>query len=135
MSTGDPRSRSVGTQKLARAAATLGRDWPSTHSSEFRELFREITKKILLHHDKLEIYLSKSALLDALMGEEQRSSFLQKTAQTRQHGNDDLICLKLEARFTRVGSETTLVIPAEGHNQAFARPVHSLVKAVARGRA
>ena len=120
-------------QKLGRAAANLAQDWPSTHATEFRVLVRKITRKVLLHQNKLEIHLSKSGLLDALLGEKPGAAWSQKPARTKKH--DDLICLMVEARLTRVGCETILVIPADGDKQAFSRPAPSLVKAVAQGRA
>ena len=122
-------------QQLANSAASLAQDWPSTHTPELRELCRKILKKVVLHQDKLEICLSKSELLDVLLGGERRNAGLRQAAPTKKHTNDDLICLTLEARLTRVGGETTLVIPADGGKQAFARPVPSLLKAVAQGRA
>ena len=44
-----------------------------------------------------------------------------------------MICLKLEARLRRAREKH--VVPREGHSATFSRPVPSLVKAVARGRA
>ena len=124
-------------QQIARAAAALNQNWPSTHSSELRELLRRVINKILLHEDNVEIFLSKSALIDDLIGKDQGKSFLQKPARTVDNELSDLICLKVEAKFRRVKGELTLVIPSpsESDSGATVGPVHSLVKAVARGRA
>lgn len=122
-------------QQLANAAANLGHDWPSTHAPQLRELCRKILKKVLLHQDGLAIYLSKSELLDALLGGKPGTAWSRKPAQTKKHDSDDVICLKLEARLRRTKGETTLVVPREGHSATFSRPVPSLVKAVVRGRA
>ena len=87
-------------QQLAHAAANLGHDWPSTHAPQLRELCRKILKKVLLHQDGLAIYLSKSELLDALLGGKPGTAWSRKSAQTEKHDSDDVICLKLEARLS-----------------------------------
>ena len=81
--------------------------------------------RIIVRHQKIELQLSKHAFLKTFLTP-QRSEEIAATLTV----SEDLIILEADAQLRRCGGEVRLLLAGTGQNRA--RPVRSLVRAVAR---
>ena len=81
-------------------------------------------KRVVVHQEKVELYVSRSELRDALIKDRSTGS-----SQLR---GDDLFVLEAEAKLKRCGGEVRLVLPPNSKGEIPGRAAPSLLKAIAR---
>ena len=92
---------------------------------KIRNDLRSIVMRIIVRHQKIELRLSRKALLQAFFTP-QRSEEIAGTLTE----SEDLITIEADAQLRRCGGEVRLLLADTEQNRA--RPVLSLVRAVAR---
>ena len=120
LSTDDPAA----TQNLVGAARNIASEWLSAPPRTIHEMVTKITKRVVVHPEKVELYVSRSDLRDALIKDRPDSS-----SQLR---GDDLFVLEAEAQLKRCGGEVRLVLPPNSKGEIPGRAAPSLLKAIAR---
>jgi hypothetical protein len=108
------------TQNVAKAA----REYLASPEKVRNDLQSMVTR-IIVQHQKIELQLSKQALLKTFLTP-QRSEEIAGTPTA----SEDLIILEADAQLRRCGGEVRLLLAGTEQNRA--RPVPSLVRAVAR---
>ncbi len=93
--------------------------------AETRPLVRSLISNVVVGAARVEVILDKHALHRAL--NQGRSSRYSRTTN-----HNGILHLKVEARLKRCGGEARFILPANLSGQIQVRPLHSLVKAVAR---
>ncbi len=81
-------------------------------------------KRVVVHQEKVELYVSRSELRDALVND-------RPTCSSQLRG-DDLSALETEAKLKRCGGEVRLVLPPNSNGEIPGRSSTSLLKAIAR---
>ena len=112
------------TQQLVAGALDISTEWPSASPVKLRELTRKIIKRIVIHPEKVELYLNRSELRDLLVKDH-------STGQVQTRG-DDLFILETVAMLKRCGRQVRLVFLPNSSGETSARSSPSLLKAVAR---
>ena len=92
---------------------------------KIREGLQSMVARIIVRHQKIELQLSKHAVLKTFLTPQQS----EEIADTLP-ASEDLIILEADAQLRRCGGEVRLLLADTEHNRA--RPVPSLVRAVAR---
>jgi hypothetical protein len=83
-----------------------------------------VIKRVVVHQEKVDLYVSRSELRDALIKDHSTSS--------NQRCADDLFVLEAEAKLKRCGGEVRLVLPPNSNGEIPGRSSPSLLKAIAR---
>ena len=104
--------------------AKLAREY-LTSQEKVRNDLRSMVTRIIVRHQKIELQLSKHAVLKTFLTP-QRSEEIAGTLTA----SEDLIILEADAQLRRCGGEVRLLLADTEQNRA--RPVPSLVRAVAR---
>jgi hypothetical protein len=112
------------TEQLITAARKLSSPWLSPPPMKIHELVRRTIKRVVVHHEKVELYASRCELRDVLT--EDRST---GAGQVR---GDDLFVLEAMAKLKRCGGEMRLVLSLNADDETPGRIVPSLLKAIAR---
>ena len=112
------------TQRLVAAARVASGDWSLAPPMKIHELVKAAIKRVVVHQEKVELYVSRSELRDALVKDRSTSS-----SQLR---GDDLIALETEAKLKRCGGEVRLVLPPNSKGEIPGRSSPALLKAIAR---
>jgi site-specific DNA recombinase len=116
-----PHSLDMGeTQYIAKVAREY-----LTSQEKVRNDLRSMVTRIIVRHQKIELRLSRKALLQAFFTP-QRSEEIAGTLTE----SEDLITIEADAQLRRCGGEVRLLLADTEQNRA--RPVLSLVRAVAR---
>jgi site-specific DNA recombinase len=125
------RSDSAATSKLLISAGKqLTKIWQSKSPAEHREFLSDAIARIVVQETSLEIAIISPALREALLGDQ--SSRLANRQRPFDKRTKDVFKLMIDARVKRCGGEVRLLVPADSATEAPARPVSSLIKAVAR---
>jgi site-specific DNA recombinase len=112
------------TQQLVTAAQTVSGQWRSEPPEKTHELARKVIKRVVVHQEKVELYLSRSELRDALVKD--------RSTCSNQRRADDLFVLETEAELKRCGGEVRLVLPPNSDGEIPGRSSPALLKAIAR---
>jgi site-specific DNA recombinase len=112
------------TQQLVTAARKSSSEWLSAPPMKIHELVRRAIKRVVVHREKVELYVSRSELRDVLIKDRPTTS-----SQLR---GDDLIALETQAKLKRCGGEVRLVLPPNSNGEIPRRAAPALLKAVAR---
>jgi len=112
------------TQRLVAAVGNSASQWPSTPPQKMHELVTRVMKRVVVHPERVELYVSRSHLRDALITDRSTTS-----CQLR---GDDLFVLEAEAKLKRCGGEVRLVLPPNAKGDIPGRSSPSLLKAIAR---
>jgi DNA invertase Pin-like site-specific DNA recombinase len=91
-----------------------------------REFLRDVIGRIVVHEGSLILSIQPPKLRELLLGA--RSGCAGADGNT----NSDSFVLTIEAKVKRCGGEVRLIIPADSGAETARRPVHSLIKAIAR---
>jgi hypothetical protein len=103
--------------------------WLAKSPIEQREFLSNVIGRIVVCERSLEITVLQPALREALLGN--RSAQLTKREPFLDKGKN-VFKLRIDARVKRCGGEVRLLVPTDSANESPARPVPSLIKAVAR---
>jgi site-specific DNA recombinase len=104
--------------------AKVAREYLASQEKVCNDL-RSIVTRIIVRQQKIELRLSKQALLKAFLTPQQSDEIA-----STQTASEDLIILEADAQLQRCGGEIRLLLADAEQNRA--RPVPSLVRAVAR---
>jgi hypothetical protein len=115
---------------LITAGKQLAKIWQAKSSAEHREFLSDVIARIVVHETTLEVAIIQPALREALLGDQ--SSRPAKRERSLEKQTKDVFRLTIDARVKRCGGEVRLLIPADSATEAPARPVPSLIKAIAR---
>jgi site-specific DNA recombinase len=109
------------TQQLVAAARNTASEWISAQSGTIHELVKRAVKRVVVHQQKVEIYVSRSELRRALVKD--------CSGGSSQPRGDDLYALEAEAKLKRCGGEVRLVLPPNSKGEIPERSSPSLLKA------
>jgi hypothetical protein len=115
---------------LITAGKRLAKIWQAKSPGEHREFLSDVVARIVVHETSLEVALVHPSLREALLGG--KATRLTDGQRPIEKGMKDVFKLMIDARVKRCGGEVRLLVPADSATEAPARPVPSLVKAVAR---
>ena len=90
-----------------------------------RDDLRSMVARVVVRHQKIELQLSRKALLQVFLTPQQSEEFAGTLA-----ASEDFIILEADAQLRRCGGEVRLLLADTEQNRA--RPIPSLVRAVAR---
>jgi DNA invertase Pin-like site-specific DNA recombinase len=96
-----------------------------------KEFLTKVVRRVVVHPDRLELELSKTALRTELTGQVDPAN---PSHDCDQLSEDDLLRLEVKAQLRRRAAEMHLVVPPDSPGHEAPPPVSSLLKAVARGR-
>ena len=122
-STGAQSSDAAVCEALVTAGKQFAKTWPSSSISEQREFLGNVTERITVHENGLQMTLVQPALRAVLLGEQPVHDG--KSPQ-------DVFTITIDARVKRCGWEVRLVVPTGSGSQTSARPALPLIRAVAR---
>lgn len=118
-----PEDPPASTQQIIAGARKQSEQLRSDSPSAVQDFVRGVVKRVLVHAERIEVEVSKSALHSTLAGAPRAASH---------QGPSDVVRLVLEARIKRCGGEMRLVVPPDFRGQGRPHPVSSLLKVVAR---
>jgi site-specific DNA recombinase len=121
---GLPTDTPMLTEQLVSSAPNVANNWLSPAPNKTHELVRTAIKRVIVHPEKVELYVSRFAVRNALAND--------CSAGSSQLSGDDLIVLKTEANLKRCGGEVRLVLPPNSTGGGPCRSSPSLLKAIAR---
>jgi hypothetical protein len=114
---------------LIAAGKQLAKAWLVKSPTEHRKWLSNVIDRIVIHATSLEVAIIRPALRQSLLGD---------PSTDRREGGlvdasiKDVFTLIIDARVKRCGGEVRLIVPADSQTETPARPVLSLIKAVAR---
>ena len=111
------------TQQLVTSARKWSREWDSVAPAEVHKLVKSAIKKVIVHEHRVELYVSRSELRDALAENHAPTS--------SQVPADDLFILETEAKLKRCGGEIRLVVPPKSDGEMVGKSAPALLRAVA----
>lgn len=117
------------TKTLIAAAQRKVKTWPVS-ANEAREFLRTMISRVVVHDERIEILIHKSATRAGLLGK-----ILKPESAADSHEDvlqQELFRLSSQVRLKRCGGEVRLVLPADRIGEAAGRTVPSLIKAIAR---
>jgi site-specific DNA recombinase len=117
-------------RSLITAGKQLAKAWQGKSPAEQREFFSAVVARIVVHEAALEVTIVRPALRDALLGSQ--SSHLSSRQRPLDRRMRNVFTLIIDAKLKRCGGEVRLLVPTDSATEAPARPVASLIKAVAR---
>ncbi len=109
------------------SASKWSREWDSVPPAEIHKLIRSAIKRVIAHEQRVELYVSRSELRDALAEDHALSS--------TQVPGDDLFILETEAKLKRCGGEIRLVVRPKSGGEIVGKSAPALLRAVARASA
>ena len=112
------------TQQLVTAPRNLSGQWLSASPGKIHESVRRVIKRVVVHQEKVELYVSRPELRDVLVKD-------RSTSSSRCRG-DDLFLLETMAKLKRCGGEVRLVLPPNSKGEIPGRAAPALLKAIAR---
>jgi site-specific DNA recombinase len=115
---------------LITAGKQLAKIWQAKSPAEQREFLSAVITRIVVHETNLEVAIVQPELRASLIGD--RSSRLPNRERHVEKRTKDVFKLMIDARVKRCGGEVRLLVLADSANEAPARPVPSLIKAVVR---
>jgi hypothetical protein len=62
------------TQRVVAAARVASSDWPSAPPIKLHELIKRVLKRVVVHREKVELYVSRSELRDVLIEDRSTSA-------------------------------------------------------------
>jgi len=119
-----PTDMPAQTQELVAAARNASSRWPSAPPQKIHELVEQVIKRVVVHQDRVELYVSRSELRDVLIKD--------RSSGSNQSGGDDLFVLEAAAKLKRCGGEVKLVLPPDSKGEIPGRAAPSLLKAISR---
>ena len=128
---GVPSEDAATSKALIIAGKQIAKAWPAKAPTELREFLSSVVGRIVVHETSLEMAIIQPALRETLLGNlsvrvTKQESLVQKG------GKRDVFKLTIDSRVKRCGGEVRLLVPTDSATEAPARPVPSLIKAVAR---
>src|SRR5712671_2261065 len=126
---GVPSEDAATSKELIIAGKQLAKVWLAKPPIEQREFLSNVIGRIVVRERSLEITILQPALREALLGN--RSAQLTKQEPFLEKGKN-VFKLMIDARVKRCGGEVRLLVPTDSARESPARPVSSLIKAVAR---
>jgi site-specific DNA recombinase len=114
---------------LITAGKQLAKIWQAKSPTELREFLNDVIARIIVHDTSLEAAIIQPALREALLDDK---SGIGKQGRPLEKRAKDVFKLTIDARVKRCGGEVRLLIPADSATESPARPVPSLIKAIAR---
>jgi site-specific DNA recombinase len=119
------------TRQILLAAQNSAQWWNTASTSDKTKMIRSVVKLVLIQADRVELRISKKELRAILFNDAHRGTA--RTQHSRSEpGDDDLIILRIDAMPKRCGLEIRLAVPPGANGLTSARPLPSLLKAVAR---
>jgi DNA invertase Pin-like site-specific DNA recombinase len=115
---------------LITAGKQLAKIWQGKSPAEHREFLSVVIARIVVHEGTLEITIIRLALREGLLGD--KSSRQAKREPLLEKRTNNVFRLTIDASVKRCGGQVRLLVPADSGTEAPARPVLSLIKAVAR---
>jgi site-specific DNA recombinase len=111
-------------QAEVQAVAEASRHWCTASPDKIQELLQTTVKRVLVHNDKIEIEINRSALRQTVLG---------VSEDEVQSGNDpdESIMVEATAELKRCGGEVRLILPPDSPG-AQPHAVPSLIRAMAR---
>jgi site-specific DNA recombinase len=119
----------VTSKLLITAGKHLAKFWQAKTPAQHREFLSDVVARIIVREATLEVAIIHRALREALLG---AKSGIGKQERPVAKRAKDVFKLTIDARVKRCGGEVRLLVPADSATEATARPVSSLIKAVAR---
>jgi site-specific DNA recombinase len=126
---GHPEDSSELTYQLVAAALKHAAGWPTVSPVRLKDFIRSLTRRVVVHPDKIRVEVSKRDIRAALIGDHRSPSPQPLIDHKKDPG--DVVPLEVEARVKRFRGEMRLVFPLISQPQLLA--VASLVKALAKG--
>jgi site-specific DNA recombinase len=117
-------------QELITAAQKCCGQWSGGTASSIGVVLTKLVNRVVVHQERVEVFMSKRKLRDALVRDFPPGADRCPDAAEAETG--DLVHLNVEARLKRCRGEVRLVVPPRSAGAMPARPVPSLVKAMAR---
>jgi hypothetical protein len=121
---GLPTDTPAVTQQLVTAARNLSGQWLSASPGKIHESVRRVIKRVVVHQEKVELYVSRSELRDVLVKDRLISSSPRR--------GDDLFLLEIKAKLKRCGGEVRLILAPNSEGEIPGRAAASLLRAIAR---
>jgi site-specific DNA recombinase len=116
-------------KSLIAAGKQLAKVWSAKSSTEHREWLSNVIARIVVHASSLEVAIIRPSLRQSLLGDQPPD---RKEDGVAEKGIQDAFTFAIEARVKRCGGEVRLIVPADSGTETPARPVLSLIKAIAR---
>ena len=106
------------------AITEASREWNTATTDKIQSLVQSAVKRIIVHSDRIEIEINKSALRQTVLG-------VPEDITLPSNNLDDLVTIEAAAQLKQCGGEVRLILPPDSPN---ARPhaVPSLVRAISR---
>jgi site-specific DNA recombinase len=127
---GVPSEDAATSKALIIAGKQLAKVWLAKSPTEQREFLSTIIRRIVVHENSLEITIIQAALRGTLLGYPSTRPTDQEARVEK--GIGDVFKLTIDSRVKRCGGEVRLLVPTDSARESPARPVSSLIKAVAR---
>jgi site-specific DNA recombinase len=127
--TGAQSDDAATSKSLITAGKQLAKAWLAKSPAEHREWLSDVITRIVVHATSLDVAIIRPALRAALLDgrpTDHRDDGLVEKRMT------DVFTLIIDARVKRCGGEVRLIVPADSQTETPARPVLSLIKAIAR---
>ena len=127
--TGAQSDDAATSKSLITAGKQVAKAWLAKSPAEHREWLSYVIDRIVIHAASLEVAIIRSALRQSLLGD--------PSTDRRDGGLVDasiknVFTLIIDARVKRCGGEVRLIVAADSQTETPARPVRSLIKAIAR---
>lgn len=116
---------------LVVAAKKLAAKWPSLRPTEKKNFFASFLQRVIIRENGIELLISRVGLRQVL-DNGGRSITSSEDNIDKYIDPSGSICLTIDAKLRRSGSEVHLVVPPSSDNQSPAHPNSSLIKAVVR---
>src|SRR5258708_8359625 len=119
---------------MVTAAKKLAARLASLPSDDLRDLLASFLQSVIIQENNIEVMIRRADLRELLENGDQ--IIAAKLAGIRSSVDaSDMICLTVEAKRKRYGSEVHLVVPPKDSAGTIRHPRPALIKAVARGHA
>ncbi|MFL6388739.1 MAG: recombinase family protein [Terriglobales bacterium] len=127
---GVPSADAATSKALIIAGRQLAKIWLAKSPTEQRAFSSNVIGRIIVHETSLELAIIQPALRGALLGNPSIRPTNQEARVDK--GMGDVFKLTIDSRVKRCGGEVRLLVPTDSASESPARPVPSLIKAVAR---
>jgi DNA invertase Pin-like site-specific DNA recombinase len=128
LATGAQSDDAATSKSLIAAGKQFTKVWSAESPTGQREWLSDVIARITVHAASLEVAIIRPALRQSLLG----PPMDRKEDGNVEKGTQDVFTFTIEARVKRCGGEVRLIVPADSETETSARPVLSLIKAIAR---
>ena len=127
--TGAQSDDAATSKSLIAAGKQFAKTWSGKSPTDQREWVSDVIARIVVHATSLEMAIIRPALRQSLLGDPPMD---RKEEAVVERDTQDVFTFTIEARVKRCGGEVRLIVPADSGTETSARPVLSLIKAIAR---